>query len=117
MFDFYGGIVGDLRKFAMQGFDDGNGVTHGVEKIGVAKGDVLRARADLLTDIRKYNFRFDQAKCAVVDGNNGTVTAMMLAAAAGFGVADGAMLAVGKNEMRVGFQGRQAVAIGNLETQ
>src|SRR5580704_18284926 len=104
MLDFYGGVIGDLRKFAMQGLDDGNGVANGVEKIRIAKGDVFRARRNLLTYVRKHNFGIDESKCAVVNGNDGTVSAMMLAAAAGFGVTDGTMLAARKNEMRVGFQ-------------
>src|SRR5271154_2988407 len=103
MLNLYGGVVGDLRKFAMKGFDNGNGMTDRIEKIGIAKSDMLRPRGYLLANTRQHDFRVNQSKRAVVDGNDGTVAAVMFAAAAGFGVADGTMFAAGKNEMRVGF--------------
>ena len=101
----------------MQGFDNRDGMTHGIEKIRVTERKVLRARGDLLADIREHNFGIDQAKRTVVDRDDGAMPAMMLASATRFRVTDGAMLPAGKDKMCVGFQRRQAVPIGDYKVK
>src|ERR1700730_6063080 len=117
MFDLDRRVVSDLGKFAVQGFDDWDRVAHRIEKVRIAKGDVLSAGGDLLANIREDDFWIHEAKRAIVNRNDGTVPAMVLAAATRLGVADGAMLAAGKDQMRVRLQRGQAVAIRNFEAQ
>ena len=89
MLDFYGRVVGDLRKFGVQRFDDAHGVRGAVEEIGIAEGDVARAVRDLLADIVENDVALHDAELALIDGHDRTVAAQMFAAAAGFGVGDG----------------------------
>ncbi len=117
MFDFNGYIVGEFGKFAVQRFDQRDGMANSIEKIRIAKCNVLSARRDLLADVGENNFPIHDAKNAVIDGNNRAMTAQMLATAAGLGVTHGTVLPGRQNEMRVRAQRRQASAIGNLEAQ
>src|SRR5208283_275320 len=110
-------VVAKLREFAMQGFHQRYRVAHTIKEVRVAKGEVLRAGSNLLTDVREHNFAIDNPKDAVVDRHNRAVAAKMLAAAARFGVTGDTMLSTWQNQMRVGPERRQAVAVGHLKTQ
>src|SRR5580693_3044376 len=94
-------VVGELREFAMQLFNERYRVAYTIKKIGVAKGDVLRAGGDLLADIREDDFAIDDAKDPVVHRHDRAVPTEMLAASARFGVTGDAMFAVGQDQMRV----------------
>ena len=70
-----------------------------IEKIGIAKSDVFGTGRDLLADIGEHDFPLNNAELARVNGNDGTVSAQMLAAAARFGVADSARVAAGQIQL------------------
>src|SRR5215831_18667381 len=101
MLDLDGDVVGDGREFAMEGVDEVEGVLDAVEKIGIADGDVLRARGDLLADISEDDATVDDAEDALVDRNDGAVAAQMLAAATGFGVAGDAVSSCGQDDVGI----------------
>jgi hypothetical protein len=115
MLDFYRDIVAHVGKFAMQLADNGERVRAAVEKVGIAKGDVLGSRANLPADVFEHNLSWDDAKNTVVDGHNRAVTAEMLAAAAGLGVTRDEMAAAGQHHVRVFVQRRKASAVGHDE--
>ena len=92
-------------------------MTDTIEEVRIAKGDVLSAGGNLLADIREHDFAIDDAKDAVVYRNDRAMAAKMLAAAARFGVTREAMLSAGQNQMRIGTEWRQTVAIGSLKLQ
>ena len=75
MFDFDGGVISERRKFSVQFAHDGEGMADAVEKIGIAKGDVLGSSGDLLADIGENGFLIDDAENTVVDGDDGAVAA------------------------------------------
>src|SRR5213080_5448095 len=100
---------------AVERFHDLHRVTDPVEEVGIAEGDVLRASRDLAADIFPHHLALDDAKRAVVYRHDGTVTAQVLAAPAGLGVAHDAGAVVGQGQMCVLFQRRQVVAIGHQE--
>ena len=52
-----------------------NRVRRAVEKIGIAKRDVPRARRDLLTDILEDDLSIDHAKRAVIHRHDGAMAA------------------------------------------
>src|SRR5260221_3701923 len=115
MFDFDGGIVGEPRILGVKSFNDARGVGDAVKKIGIAEGDVFGAGLHLLANIGKDDFMPDDAELAVVNRDDGAMAAKMFAAARGFGVTGGAMLAGGENDVGVFFQGRKVCAIGNFK--
>src|SRR6202042_1608501 len=84
--DFDDDVVADFGKFAMERFGNGESMRRAIEKIRVAKSDVLGAGVDLATNIFENNFARDDTEDAVVDRHDGTVAAEMLATAAGFRV-------------------------------
>ena len=86
MFDLDGRVVGDVGEFGVERFHDAHGVRGAVEEIGIAEGDVARARGDLLPDILEHHLALHHAKLSLVHRDHGTVPAQMLAAAAGLGV-------------------------------
>jgi hypothetical protein len=101
----------------MQRFHQWNRVARTVEKIRIAKSDVLRSGGNLLADICQYYFAIDNPKDSVVHRHDRAVPTEMLATAARFGVTGDAMLSAWQNQMRVGAEWWQAVAVGSLETQ
>ena len=110
-----GHVVREPGMLAVERFHDLHRVTDPVEEVGIAEGDVLRAGRDLAADIFQHHLALDDAKRAVVHRHDGTVTAQVLAAPAGLGVAHDAGAVVGQGEMCVLFQRRQVVAIGHQE--
>ena len=57
MLDFDRRVERDLGKFAVQRFNQWDGVADAVEKIGIAESDVLRAGRDLAADIFEDEFQ------------------------------------------------------------
>src|SRR5262249_19575732 len=55
VFNLDGDIVGQLRKLRMQPIYNARGVSDPVEKVGIAKSNVLRTRSDLLANIGQNN--------------------------------------------------------------
>ena len=81
-------VVGHAGEFAGEPFDDRERVPDAVEEVGIAEGHVPGAGGDLRPHVGHDDVDRDDPKSAVVDGNDRTVPAAMLAAAAGLGVAD-----------------------------
>src|SRR5689334_13879473 len=100
VFDLYGDIIGEPGPFAMESFDDSDSVAGAVEEVRVAKGDVLRTRRDLTTDILQYDISLHNPENAAVHRDHRTVAAQMFAAARCLGVAH-ALGAVGGHKLRV----------------
>lgn len=115
MLDFYGHVVRDAGKVAVKFFDQFEGVADAVEKIGIAKRDVLCARGDLLADILQDGVAADDAKNAFVYGHDWTMPAEMFAAAAGFRRTNKPEAAAGNDEVSVFLDGRKAGAVRNFE--
>ena len=114
MLDLDGRVVGDFGKFGMERFHDPHGVGGTVEEIGIAEGDVARARRDLLPDVFEHHLALHHAKLSLVHRNHGTVPAQMLAAAAGLGVSGRRFRSV-LPEVRIRRQIRQTAAVGCQE--
>src|SRR5579864_389103 len=115
--DFYGYVVGHIRKFAVESFDEFDGMANAVEEIGIAKRNVLRASSHLATNIFKNNVAADDAKHAFVNGHNRTVAAKMFAAAAGFGGANDAIAVTGNDEVSVLFHQGQTCTVRHFKVQ
>ena len=113
--DLDGNVVSERGKFAMQRLDDGDGVANTVEEVGVAEGNVAGAGGDLLANVSEDDVALDDAEGTVVNRHNRTVSAEMLAAAAGFGIADDAMAFTRHDEMGVLFERRETAAVGDVE--
>jgi hypothetical protein len=99
--DLDGGVVGEQRMLSMQSFDNAGGVRDAVEEIGIAEGDVLGTRLDLLANVGEDDFLRDDSELAVVDRNNWAMAAEMFAAARSFGVTGGAVVAGWENDVGV----------------
>src|SRR5271154_5777734 len=109
MFDFYDRVVRDGGEFGMQSLDDARSVSRAIEEIGIAKGNMLCARRDLLADIGKDHVPLDHTELPAVDRYDRTVPAQMLAASRRLRVGD--LLELARLvEMRV--VGSQIAAIG-----
>src|SRR5262245_60333567 len=76
-------VEGDVREFAPEAGKHRGGVADAVEEIRVAERDMPRARGNLRAYVGHHDLHGDDAEAAVVDRNDRTVTAAMLAAAAG----------------------------------
>ena len=79
----------------MQGFDETACVRGTVEKIRIAKRNVLDAGRNLLLDIREDDVDGDDAEVPVIDRHDRAMTAPVLAAARCIGRADEAARPVG----------------------
>src|SRR5215469_8246969 len=110
--DLDGGVVGNARELRVQCLHDAHGVGDAIEKVGIAKGDVLGAGRHLLADVGQHNVPRNHAKLPGVDRNDRAVPAEMFAAAGSFGVAGSAVQAVGKNDVGVIAQSGQIAAVG-----
>ena len=106
--DLDGHVVGNFRKLLMKRRNDLERVPRTVEKIRIAKSDVLGARGHLLADVGEDNFLLHDSELAVINRNDRAVTAKVLAPAAGFRVAGHALFAAGQDQMRVMLELRQA---------
>ena len=72
---------------------------------------MARAGADLVSDVFEHDFTLDHAELAVIDRDDGTVPAQMLAASGGLGVRD-RLRFFADAQKRVIFERRQSDAIG-----
>src|SRR5271154_3471343 len=112
MFNLDGDVVGQLRKFAMQRLNNRQRMRGTIEKVRIAEGNVLRPSLNLLANIFQYHVAIDNPKCAVVNRHNRAVTAVMLAAAAGFRITNRARLPGGHDEPRIFLEWDHSSAIG-----
>ncbi len=71
--------------------------------------------ATCAADVGEHDVRLHDAELAVVDGDDRTVAAQVLAAAAGLGVADQPPLAIGHLQRRVSRERRKTRPIGDEE--
>src|SRR5713101_110543 len=115
--DFDSDVISNVRVLVMKAFYNRQGVADAVEKIGIAEGDVFGASHDLPANVFKDHFAANNAKHAVIDRDNRTMPAEMLAAAAGFGVTHGAMLAAGDDQVRILVQRDEPGAVGDVKFQ
>jgi hypothetical protein len=97
MLDFNRHVIGNCRKFPMKFFDKFHGMTNAVEKIGIAERNMLRARGHLAANVFHHYIAAHDAKHALVNRNDGTMPAKMLAAAAGFRRSNDAKAVAGNN--------------------
>src|SRR5258707_528867 len=87
-----GHIIRQVGKFLMQLLNQMQRVSWPIEKVGIAKGDVLCAGPDLLANILHHDVRLNNPKASPVDGHNRTVPAEMFATTARLGVAGRSLL-------------------------
>ena len=99
--DFYGDVIGHIRKFAMEFLDEWNRVADTVEKVRIAERNVLRAGRHLPANVFQYNPARYDAKDAVVNRHDRAMPAKMLAAAAGFRRTNDSIAVVGNYQVRV----------------
>ena len=89
-------------------------VAGAVQEVGVAEGDVTRARRDLRADVGQHHVRRHHEEPAAVDGHDRAVPAQVQAAAAGLDVGGGIGVAV-VLVSRVPRRRRQRRAVGDRE--
>ncbi len=73
---------GQLRKLAVHGTDDAEGMAGPIQEVGVAERDVGCARQDQMADILKDGLPGDHEVSASIDRRDGTVEAYVEAASA-----------------------------------
>ena len=71
MFDLDGHVIGDLGVRGVESGHDPERVGWTVEEVGVAKGDMARARSDLGRDVGGDDFGLHQPELSVVDRDDG----------------------------------------------
>ena len=86
--DLNGNVVGEVRKFLVKPFDKRDAVTDSVEKVRIAKGDMFCTIFDLIPNVLEHDFSLYDSEFTLVDRDNGTVPAHVLAAASGLGIAN-----------------------------
>ena len=106
-------VVGDTRKSRREPFDDAPRVRRPVEEIGIAEGDVLGARGDLLADVLEHRIDGNRMKAPLVDRYDRAVTTEMLAAVRRVGAADDASRSVWHLQLRVTSKRRESGTIGD----
>src|SRR6266700_3532613 len=94
-------IIGKLGKLRMQGLHQGDSMPNAVEKIWIAKGDVLGPSRDLLSDIRQDHITLHNPETPLIDWYNGAMAAQVLTATARLGVARDALLLWPHDEARI----------------
>ena len=113
MLNFDRGVVSDRRKRGMEHLYDAHRMRRAIEEIGIAEGDVARARFHLPPDVFEHGIPLHNTKLALIDRNDGAMAAQMFASPACLGVA-GRYLRVTVPQMRVGIEWRQSGTIGSL---
>src|SRR5213592_1284717 len=99
MLDLDGNVVGKPRKFLVQFLHKCHSMADAVEKIRIAKRNVLCSGLYLLANILEHDFALQDPEDAFVDRNNRTVPAKVLASPASLRVTRHAMLAGRKNDI------------------
>ncbi len=117
MLDLDGHVVGDVRKFAVERFYKLHRVPDSVEKIRIAKRNVLRAGRYLLANIRKHDLAVHNAKNALVHRDNRTVPAKMLATTAGFRRSDHSITIARNNQVSIFLELGHSGTIRHLKVQ
>jgi len=88
------------------------GMGRTVEKIRIAERDMLCASRHLLADVGHHYVHRQDAKLALVHRHHRAMAAQMLAAARAFGETDDLAAALGRDQVRIARQRRQAGAVG-----
>src|ERR1700676_5709404 len=91
MLDLDRDVIRDFRELAMKGLDQFQGMPNAVEKIRIAKRNVLRPSRHLPPNIFQHHVALHDAENAVVHRNNWAMPAQMLAPAARFRRSDNAI--------------------------
>src|SRR3989441_2969933 len=94
-------IIGKLGKLRMQCLHQGDSMTNAVEKIRIAKGDVLGPSRDLLSDIRQDHVTLHNPETPLIDWHNRAMAAQVLTATARLGIARDALLFWPHDEARI----------------
>src|ERR1700687_4730078 len=115
MLDFYGCVVSDLGEFAMELLHQRNRMADAIEKVWIAKRNMLCAARDLPADVFHHNFAWHDAKNTVVYRHNRAVPAQVLASPASFRGAYNAVAVAGNNQVRVLLHLRQTRAVRHLK--
>ena len=109
-------IIGEIGKFTVQCFDNGDSMTRAVKKIRVAKGNVLCPNCNLVANIGQHHCAPDHAKLTAIDRHNRAVAASMFAAACRFGITNCARLTIAQIQKGIALECRQISALGGLKT-
>src|SRR6202167_2451996 len=115
MFDLDGHVVGHAGKFRVKRRHKFERVAYPVEKVRIAKGNMLRPSRYLRADIRHHHYAINNPKHAVVNGHNGAMAAKMLAAPAGLGGSHNAMPISRNDQMRIIPKRRHPRPVRHLE--
>ena len=115
VFDFDGGVVGEMRMLCVEHFDNSRGVSNAIEKIGIAECDVPGSGLDLLANVGEDNFVRDHTKLSSVNRNDWAVAAEMLAPAGRFRVTGNAMRAAGQYDVSVFAENGESGAVWDFE--
>src|SRR5207302_3989031 len=115
VFDLDRDVIAELGKFAMHRLNDSHGVRGPVEEVWIAKGNMLSACLNLLTDILEHDVSLHNAEDSVVDRDNRAMPAEVFASAAGLRIAGDSEAAFGHEQMRVLPKRRKMVAIRENE--
>ncbi len=99
----------------MQRLDQGDGVAGTVEKIRVAKSDVLCPGSYLLANVGQHYFWLHKAKAPVVNRHNGAVAAKVFTAPAGLGVTNQFVLLRAGDQVSILIQRGQTRPVGGKE--
>src|SRR5215207_4732225 len=87
-----------------------------IEEIGVTEGEVLCSGRDLTRDVLQHDVRLHDEEPATVDRDDRTVTAEMLAAAAGLGVAGDARAATRQLDVRIPLETGKLATVRDQES-
>ena len=96
--------------------DDPERMGRTVEEVGVAEGDVLRPGGGLLPDVGENHLAGHDPEAPVVHGNDGTVPAKMLAAAARLGESDDPLSSVRELEPGVAVERGRSLRSGTRKS-
>src|SRR5437867_3136267 len=99
-----------MRELGAHGADDAHGMTWAIQEVGISEGDVGRANLDLPPDVLQDSLLRKDKVTALVDRDDGTMEAVMQAAAAGLHVPNQVPVAVALKMSVLAQHGQQAPA-------
>ena len=109
--DLDGDVIREFGKLGMQRPDGCDSVSRPVEKIRIAKGDVLGTLRHEIPNVGHDNLSLDDTEPAVIDGHDRTMPAAMFASATRLRVADDASAVIRPNQSYVSVKGGQTAAV------
>ncbi len=117
MLDLDRHVVADPRKFAVKRLHKLHRVPDPIEKVRIAKRNMLRPRRHLLANVRKHHLAAHNSKHAFVHRHDRTVPAKMFAPAAGLRRSHHAIAVARNHQMRIFLQPRHPRSIRHLKRQ